>query len=398
MTRFLNLSTLIQTAQWRMFLVIGGLGIVIFSVYYTLNLAESLKKEERKGMEQIAAAQSSMMDIDPACDITFQSQMIESNKSIPMILTDAEYNILDVRNYVKKWEDNKTFFKEELALLRKKTKPILIESKEFHIKNYIFYRQSKFITYLEWFPYIQFGLLTFFILLAYLSFSAMRRSQQERIWVGMAKETAHQLGTPLTSLVGWIENIRAMYPEDGNLLMMADEMYKDVEMLEIVASRFSKIGAKPELSPHNIFERLEKHYNYIKQRAPRKVTFDFPDKEKQVAIYVQINPLLFDWVVENLLKNALDAMDGKGNIKVEVTENEKTLFIDVTDTGKGMPKSLFKKVFKPGFSTKKRGWGLGLSLCKRIVVNYHNGKIFVKQSIPNQGTTFRIQLPKGKGV
>jgi len=222
----------------------------------------------------------------------------------------------------------------------------------------------------------------------------MRRSQQERIWVGMAKETAHQLGTPLTSLIGWIENIRAMYPDDANLQMMADEMYLDVEMLEIVAGRFSKIGAKPELSPHNIFERLEKHYNYIKQRAPRKVTFDFPNKDAQAPIYVNINPLLFDWVVENLLKNALDAMDGKGNIKVEVAENKKMLFVDVTDTGKGMPKSLFKKVFNPGFSTKKRGWGLGLSLCKRIVSNYHNGKIFVKQSIPNQATTFRIQLPK----
>jgi signal transduction histidine kinase len=394
MFRIFNFSKFLQSLTLRVFLIIGGLFIVIYSVYYTLNVAEQLKVEERRGMEQIAEAQMSMMTIDPACDITFQSKIIEGNKNVPMILIDGDNNILDVKNYGYDLIKDKAFFQKELAALRRETKPVLIESKEFSIKNYIYYRQSNLISYLLWFPYIQFGLLFLFIALAYLSFSALRRSQQERIWVGMAKETAHQLGTPLTSLIAWIENLRSMYPDDNNIQMISDEMYLDLEMLEIVAGRFSKIGAKPELSLHNIYDRLQKHYNYIRQRAPRKVTFDFPDPYTHQELDVNINPLLFDWVIENLLKNALDAMDGKGQIKVEVSENQKFVFIDVSDTGKGMPKSLFYKVFKPGFSTKKRGWGLGLSLCKRIVTNYHSGKIFVKQSVINQGTTFRIQLPK----
>jgi signal transduction histidine kinase len=230
--------------------------------------------------------------------------------------------------------------------------------------------------------------------LAYLTFSSIRKSQQERIWVGMAKETAHQLGTPLSSLMGWIENLNVLYPEDEQIKMICAEMNRDLEMLEIVAGRFSKIGAKPELSQNNLFERLKRHYDYIVQRAPKKVKLEFPDFEKNQHLAVNINTLLFDWVIENLLKNALDAMDGKGTIKVEVSESQRYIFVDVSDTGKGIPKSMFNKVFKPGFSTKKRGWGLGLSLSKRIITDYHKGKIFVKQSVLNQGTTFRVQLPK----
>jgi signal transduction histidine kinase len=173
-------------------------------------------------------------------------------------------------------------------------------------------------------------------------------------------------------------------------------MNRDLEMLEIVAGRFSKIGARPELSQQNLFDRLKRHYEYIIQRAPKKVKLEFPDFENTVPVLVNINAILFDWVIENLLKNSLDAMDGKGLIKLEVSENEGFVFIDVSDSGKGMPKSMFNKVFKPGFSTKKRGWGLGLSLSKRIVSDYHKGKIFVKQSVLNQGTTFRVQLPKTK--
>lgn len=396
MFHFLKITNLLQSRAWRFFLVFGSLAVVIFSVYYTLNLAEKLKKEERKRMEQLAEAQLSMMSASPDCDITFQSKIIESNKNIPMLLVDGEYNLLDAKNYKKDFLIDKEFFKAELSYLKANSNPVLIISKSIGIKNYIFYRQSTIIRYLEWFPYLQFGLLIIFVVLAYLSFSAIRRSQQERVWVGMAKETAHQLGTPLTSLLGWIENLKLLYPDDENIKMMSSEMHKDLEMLEIVANRFSKIGAKPELKPHNIHERIQRHYEYISQRAPRKVVLDFPELVPENLLLVNINPLLFDWVIENLLKNALDAMDGKGFIKVEVSQNDKYVFIDVTDSGKGIPKSMFKQVFKPGFSTKKRGWGLGLSLCKRIVINYHNGRIFVKNSVLNQGTTFRVQLPKVK--
>lgn len=394
MRLFFNIPNLLQSVQWRFFLLFGSLAIVILSIFYTLSLAGQLKEEERKRMELLGEAQKSMMDADPNCDVTFQSKILESNTTVPSIVADGDYRIQYVSNYGKEYEEDRAFFERELTYLKANTTPIIIEAKEFPIKLFIFHRQSTLITYLAWFPPIQFGLLFLFILLAYLSFSAIRKSQQERIWVGMAKETAHQLGTPITSLVGWIENIKDMYPADDNLLMMASEMYRDVELLEIVAGRFSKIGAKPELHPINLYERLERHHHYISQRAPRKVSFHFPDFQNVAPLTVYVNNLLFDWVVENLLKNALDAMGGKGSIKIEVLETEKSVFIDVSDTGKGMPKSLFKKIFKPGFSTKKRGWGLGLSLCKRIVENYHNGKIFVKQSVINQGTTFRIQLPK----
>ncbi len=390
-----GLVQVFQSPSWRLFLIFGALGVVGFSVFYTLGLAEQLKEEERKRMELLGEAQKTMIEADPNCDITFQSRLIESNLTIPTILTDGDYRIQDVRNYGDKTlQKDRPFFERELAELRTQNTPIEIEIKELAIKLFIYHRQSLLITYLEWFPYIQFSLLFVFIFLAYLSFSAIRRTQQERIWVGMAKETAHQLGTPISSLVGWLENIKAMYPDDENLKMMTEEMYHDVELLEIVATRFSKIGAKPELQAVNIYERLDRHHRYIRQRAPRKVNFDFPDTELHQPIYVYINNLLFDWVIENLLKNALDAMDGKGLIKVEVLQQGKYTCIDVSDTGKGMPRSLHKKVFHAGFSTKKRGWGLGLSLCKRIVENYHNGRIFVKQSAVGQGTVFRIQLPQ----
>ncbi len=387
---------ILQSVQWRFVLLLACLVVVVLSIFFTIQLAEDLKKAEKGRMETWAAAQESMMKGDPNCDFTFQSQVIESNKRIPMILVDGDYRIQDARNYPDSFPNNKAFFEQELAELQASTEPIVIEPQgmEIPIKLMVFYRESRLISYLEWFPYLQFGLLFIFLFLAYLSFSSMRRAQQERIWVGMAKETAHQLGTPLTSLVGWIENIRMMYNEDDEMLMMTEEMHKDIELLEIVAGRFSKIGAVPELKTSNIYQRIERHYEYIRQRAPRKVTLSFPDFESTNPIYVEINELLFDWVIENLLKNALDAMGGKGKISVQVSENDKNVWIDVTDTGKGMPKKLHQRIFKPGFSTKKRGWGLGLSLCKRIVERYHNGKIFVKQSVVNQGSTFRIQLPK----
>lgn len=393
MFRNIGISYIVQSSTWRFFLILGSFAIVLFSLIFTLNLVKQLKTEEYKRIELVAEAIKSAMNMMDN-DITFQSQMIESNTTIPMMIVDANDQIEDVKNYNKELKGNIDFFKRELDLLKQKSKPILIESKDPPILKYIYYRQSKIISYLELVPYIQFSLLALFFMLIIFTFSAIRKSQQEQIWVGMAKETAHQLGTPISSLIGWIENIKLMYPDDDNLKMISSEMHLDIEMLEIVAGRFSKIGALPELSTHNIYERLNKHYQYIKQRAPRKINLEFPDTEQKEPLLVKINPLLFDWVIENLLKNALDAMDGKGLIKVEVGETDKYIFVDVSDTGKGIPKSMFNQVFKPGYSTKKRGWGLGLSLCKRIIYNYHKGKIFVKNSVLNQGTTFRVLLPK----
>lgn len=390
---------LYERTRWRFALIIIALVVVAASISYTNTVVYQLKLDEEKRVKLWFEAQQAIFNVTPEeeefCDITLNLSIIESNSDIPIILTDEYYRIVDVMNYKDKdFLTDTAYFNAEIAYLSKHQKPILIENEI--IKNYLFYKQSTLITSLEWFPYFQFALLGVLILLAYFTFSFNREAEQERVWVGMAKETAHQLGTPLTSLLGWIQNINMMYPEDEDLLMIAEEMNTDVELLRLVADRFSKIGTIPKLEPINIYDNLNKHLLYVQQRASRKITFDFPDPEAQAALMVNISPLLFDWVVENLLKNALDASEGKGQIEARVTDGEYFVHIDISDTGKGIPKRSFRSVFQPGYSTKKRGWGLGLSLCKRIVEKYHNGKIFVLKSTEGKGTTFRIQLPQIK--
>lgn len=385
-----------EKTRWRLALILGGLSVVVASLYYTNTISQKLKVSEEKDIELWAEAYQRLISDQSGCDMTLHSLIIDtSNVALPIILADADLNLIDAVNYEgKDIMKDRDFFEKELLYLKENSTPIIIDKEDIQYKAYLFYRTSPLLTSLEWFPYIQFGILAMFLLLAYLIFSSSRQAEQERVWVGMSKETAHQLGTPLTSLIGWIANMQLMYPDDEDISMMATEMTKDIDMLQIVAERFSKIGTIPELKPINIYDNLDKHLKYIKQRASRKISFDFPYKEEEKPILVNINPLLFDWVIENLLKNALDAMGGKGEIAACVTQTTTMVNIDVKDTGKGMPKSHFKSVFQPGFSTKERGWGLGLSLCKRIIEKYHNGKIFVKSSTIGQGTTFRIQLPK----
>ncbi|MEL7221639.1 MAG: HAMP domain-containing sensor histidine kinase, partial [Bacteroidota bacterium] len=223
--------------------------------------------------------------------------------------------------------------------------------------------------------------------------NASRRSEQNRVWVGMAKETAHQLGTPISAILAWIEHLKLVRAEDAETMEIAGELRNDVQRLELIADRFSKIGSTPKLDQINVYEEINICKDYMQRRAPRKVSFDFPSLE-ETPILVGINPPLFDWVIENLLRNALDAMDGKGEIAAEVYEDNTNVYIDISDTGKGIPAANFKRVFQPGFTTKKRGWGLGLSLTKRIIEDYHQGKIFVKKSEEGKGTTFTISLPK----
>ena len=387
---------LYERTRWRFALLIVGVIVVTASVAYTNSVAYELQQDEQKYVVLWAAAQEDIFTATAEeaefCDVDLNLQIIEGNNHIPLLLTDEHYRIIDAVNYDgKDLQKDTAFFRREMEYLRANSTPIITGDENY--TNYIFFRQSSLITSLEWFPYFQFAILGVLIVMAYFTFSFNRQAEQERVWVGMAKETAHQLGTPLTSLVGWLENIKMMYAEEEDLQMIADEMTTDVELLKLVADRFSKIGTKPKLEPVNVYDNLDKHLQYVQQRASRKITFDFPVAEDLPPIYIQINPLLFDWVVENLLKNALDAMGGKGQIKARVLYTNNFVHIDISDTGKGIPKNKFKAVFQPGYSTKKRGWGLGLSLCKRIIENYHNGKIFVLNSIEEQGTTFRIQLP-----
>lgn len=252
---------------------------------------------------------------------------------------------------------------------------------------FIFYSDSSLLNQLQSYPFIQFFVIGLFILIGYWLFSTSRKSEQNQVWVGMSKETAHQLGTPLSSLMGWIEVLKSMGIEDS----ITDEMDKDIQRLNVVTDRFSKIGAKPNLKEENVVELIENFISYLKTRSGKKVVFNV-DYYKNDNYKSLISSPLFSWVIENLCKNAIDAMGGVGSITINIIQREKTIVIDITDTGKGIPNSKWKTVFQPGYTSKQRGWGLGLSLSKRIIENYHEGKIFVKHSEPGKGTTFRIIL------
>lgn len=254
--------------------------------------------------------------------------------------------------------------------------------------NYIFYAESELLTKLKYYPYIQFGVIGFFLLIAYVLFSTARKAEQDQVWVGMSKETAHQLGTPLSSLMAWNEHLLAMGVDEN----IVSEMQQDVKRLNTITDRFSKIGSQPTMVQENVNEVLTNSIEYLKKRTSRNVHYELHLPEE--IILAQLCTPLFDWVIENLCKNAVDAMDGKGKITVELFGVPEGFVINVIDTGKGIPKSKFNTVFEPGYTSKSRGWGLGLSLCKRIIETYHKGKIYVFNSEPNMGTTFRIEMKR----
>ncbi|HTL07670.1 MAG TPA: HAMP domain-containing sensor histidine kinase, partial [Chitinophagaceae bacterium] len=278
----------------------------------------------------------------------------------------------------------------QLKLFRSQNKPIeWINPLDSNARDYYYYGHTQLLNEVQYFPLIQLLIVTLFIIVTIIAITTRNTSTQNQVWAGMAKETAHQLGTPISSLEGWVEMLKENPANDA----ITVELKKDVDRLKLVSDRFGKIGSKPQLETNNIVAEIDKMVQYIRKRATGKVQFSFNHFEKDV-VNARISPPLFDWVIENLLKNALDAMDGKGAIHIDLKENAKDLYIDVTDTGKGISAANIPKVFKPGFTTKKRGWGLGLSLSKRIVEQFHNGKLFVKQSEPGKGTTFRIILLK----
>lgn len=261
------------------------------------------------------------------------------------------------------------------------------------VKQLVWYRESYLLRQLRWYPYIQLLSICAFLSFAYWAFSSARKAEQNKVWLGMAKETAHQLGTPLTSLLGWVELLKISEDPSGTMAMVGEGVEKDVDRLNLISERFSKIGSEPKLVEMDLGAVVQDNFDYISKIAPKKVEMSYSQEGPSPAI-VKVSPTLFGWVIENLLKNALDAMDGKGSIDVLLRNQAEQIVIDVTDTGKGMPKSRFKTVFEPGFSTKKRGWGLGLSLSKRIVEYFHKGQIFVYQSTVGKGTTFRIVFNK----
>lgn len=322
---------------------------------------------------------------------SFISEIVVNSASIPVILTDSsKSNILAFGNVDSLKINEKAFAEETIIAMSSKKTPLEIDLGEGG-KSFIFYQDSFLLTQLKYYPYVQFVIIGLFLLIAYTLFSTARKAEQNQVWVGMSKETAHQLGTPLSSLMAWLEILRSknIGPE------IIDELEKDVKRLETITERFSKIGSVPKLEKANVCGILENAINYIKSRTSKNVQFKInPLNGREVQ--AMINVPLFEWVIENLARNSVDAMDGNGSVTIDIMEQQQFVYIDISDTGKGLPKSKFKTIFEPGYTTKKRGWGLGLSLSKRIIENYHSGKIFTKSSELNKGTTIRIVLNKEK--
>lgn len=345
-------------------------------------LVERLSAEERARIELWADATRELIRTDNLdSDLSFVQKVIESNHTIPVVLADEDGNVLFARN-IEDVDMDKTV----VADFDFKYEPIQVDFDD-ATKQYIYYNDSKLLWQLSFFPIVQIGVIVFFLLLMFFAFYTLQRAEQNKVWVGLSRETAHQLGTPISSLLAWNELLVMRYPADELL----EEMQKDIKRLEAIADRFSKIGSKPELQQTLIDDVLQTTINYMALRVSNKVKFRYDSNR---TISVRLNADLFSWVVENICKNAVDAMEGIGTISIAVAETSKAVIIDIADTGKGIAKSKRKAVFLPGYTTKTRGWGLGLSLAKRIVEKYHKGKIFIKKSEVGVGTTFRIVLKK----
>ncbi|MHA4846593.1 sensor histidine kinase [Flavitalea antarctica] len=382
---------MIQLFNWRTGLAIVAIAIVSGTIFYSQFLAKKIAKEERLRVEQWVEAGKLLMIDQSGVSDKLAGIIIAENKTIPIIVTDERGQILDHVNL------DSASVKKDPGYVAKKMKEFKSENgsvewsnpSDSTERNIYYYGHTSLLNQVKYYPLVQLLIISLFIIITITALSSRYQSVQNQVWAGMAKETAHQLGTPLSSLHGWVE----MLKDNPDNEMMVQEMEKDVERLRLVSDRFGKIGSTPQLEAHDVLSQVNSMVEYIRKRAPGKVKFTVDNHGANVLI-ARISPPLFDWVIENLLKNALDAMEGKGEIKVDLQENKTHVVIDVSDTGKGISKQFVKEVFKPGFTTKKRGWGLGLSLSKRIVEQYHSGQIFVKSSEPGKGTTFRIILKK----
>ncbi|CCY84295.1 sensor histidine kinase [Prevotella sp. CAG:1185] len=379
--------------QVKIILVLAAIIIAVASLIVSNNLVKKLADEEHNKMEVWAEAMRSLNKADENTDLNLVLKVINENNTIPVIVTDSKRNVQIYRNVDLKGVNFEDSMKNAEAISSK----LLDEGKYIRIylddslkTDYInvCYDDSVILKRLSTYPYIQLGVVMLFVVVAIFALLTSKKAEQNKVWVGLSKETAHQLGTPISSLMAWTEILKENYPEDE----LIPEMDKDVKRLELIAERFSKIGSLPEPVPSSLMDVMTHVIDYMDRRTSSKVKFikDFPDND----IIVKINSSLFEWVIENLCKNAVDAMEGCGTITLHVEETASKVIIEVTDTGKGIKKKNIRNVFKPGFTTKKRGWGLGLSLAKRIVEEYHKGRIFVKNSEIGKGTTFRIELTK----
>jgi hypothetical protein len=382
-----------QFLTWRIVLALVAILIVSGTIIYSQYLSRKIEKEERQRAEQWYLAGKFIINAPDSVDNRFASQVVTENKTIPIIETDENDEILNFVNLdsAKAYGENREkYLAKKLRRFKSQHDPFeWTDPKDSTIRNRYYYGNSKLLDEVRYYPIVQLCIVALFILITLFSLRASYRSVQNQVWAGMAKETAHQLGTPVSSLEGWVEMLKEKKVDPG----IVQELEKDVDRLRLVSDRFGKIGSSPQLEETDLVRQIKQMIDYMRRRATGKIQFSVNTRGRDLVI-ARISPPLFDWVIENLLKNALDAMEGRGQISVDISEEKNNVVIDITDTGKGISKQNISNVFKPGFTTKKRGWGLGLSLSRRIIETYHRGEIYVKQSEPGKGTTFRIVLKK----
>ncbi len=379
-----------KKSYWKLALLLIAMVLGALSILYTNRIVKDIEREEQSKMNMFARAIKELSTpIDGVViNQNFLLDYIRTIDNIPVIVVDDSLKIIEYRNIAEKKANRKNYLMDLLEVMRAQHAPISMPL-EGGYTNYIYYSDSDLLYQLRYYPYFQIGVIGLFLLVSYLAFHMARNYEQDFVWVGMAKETAHQLGTPISSLMAWVEYLKVLgREEDGEMIA---EIERDIQRLSTITDRFGKIGSIPKLEPTNLGETLETSLAYMRARVPSHVKVTLDDQSE--GAMVALNKPLFDWVVENLAKNAIDAMEGFGEIVVRVSQKGANAYIDFIDTGKGIPANLVKSIFKPGITTKQRGWGLGLTLAKRIIENYHRGKIFVKESKPSKGTTFRIIFP-----
>lgn len=377
-----------QIINWRTGLALVAIMIVSGTIFYSQYLAKKIAKDEKQKVVQWVEANQFVINANSDVDITLASKIITENNTIPIIETNEKDSITDFRNLDSAKSANNIAYVENK--IRQFKGPIeWTDPKDSTKINRYYYGESKLLNEVRYYPIVQLAIVALFIVITIISLRSNYRSAQNQVWAGMAKETAHQLGTPVSSLEGWIE----MLKEKSGNEKIVQELEKDVDRLRLVSDRFGKIGSKPHLEEIDLINQVNTMVDYMRKRATGKINFivNTHDENKIIA---RVSAPLFDWVIENLLKNSLDALEGKGMITVDIHDENDSVYIDITDTGKGIARKNIPMVFKPGFTTKKRGWGLGLSLSRRIINQYHKGEIFVKNSELGKGTTFRIVLKK----
>lgn len=363
-----------------------AVAIAISFLIVSSDMAADMAKEERQKMELWADAVNLAANEDNSDELDLTLKILSSNKTIPVILCDESDKVLMIANLNIPADDSTAYLVEMVNTFKKSNNPIIIQSPNF--KQYVYYGVSSTLQRLQYYPFIQIGVMTIFICVSFLALLSTKKAEQNRLWVGLSKETAHQLGTPISSMLAWIEYLKSKSVD----VSILNEMQKDAMRLQMVADRFSKIGSTPSPEIREVAEELVQSVAYLEKRISKKVKIelDIPNE----PLYALISASLFSWVIENLAKNAVDAMQGQGRIVFKLWLRHGLVCIDITDSGKGLPKTMFKSIFSPGFTTKERGWGLGLSLAKRIIEEYHKGRIYVKNSEVGVGTTFRIELPE----